>query len=316
VKSKPLAIMERSATLQPVILVTGGNGLLGSRLIPLLARNLSSAEIIAVTRNENRFTDLQIKTIPGDLRDENLWTRIPDTITHVFHLAAVIPWRPEERYNASVVRDNLLPIANLIQQSHHWSNLQQVVYSSSVSVYAATEEFLDEDSPRQPANLYGAAKLAGEVLLGCLENVGVSIVSLRFSSLYGRGQYEGTVLPIMVSRARQGEVITIFGNGTRTQDFLHCEDAARAILLSFQKRAQGVYNIGTGTPVSMAELAEVVNRVFTAGSTRVVFQPEGASNDPGIKLDISKARRELDYQPQVDLESGLQQLKQELTGFS
>ena len=310
-KPSPRAIMDRS--LQPVILVTGANGLLGSRLVPLLARNIPGAEIIAVARNESRHTNSSLTTaILGDLRDENLWARIPATITHVFHLAAVIPWKAEERYKASLVQDNLLPIANLIQQSRNWSNLQQIVYSSTVSVYAATQEFLHEDSPVHPVNLYGAAKLAGEDLLRCMEAGVVRTVSLRLGSLYARGQYQGTVLPLMVSRARQRQTITIFGDGARTQDFLHCEDAARALLLCFEKEAQGVYNVGTGTPVTMTELAQTASRVFSDGETKIAYEPTKADGDPGIKLDISKARGELSYEPQVQLEQGLRKLKQEM----
>jgi UDP-glucose 4-epimerase len=310
-KPTPTA-METSATLQPVILVTGGLGLLGSRLVPLLVRSIPRAEIIVVTRNEESHTDsLRTTTIRGDLRDEKLWARIPATITHVFHLAGVIPWKAEERYKATLVQDNLLPIAHLIQHGRDWTNLEQIVYSSSVSVYAPTEKFLHEDSPIQPVNLYGASKLAGEELLCCMEAGGVRTVSLRLSSLYAHGQYEGTVLPIMVSRARQRQDIKIFGDGTRTQDFLHCEDAARALLLCFEKEAQGVYNIGAGTPVTMTELAQTASRVFSDGKTKIVYEPT-LDGDPGIKLDISKAKRELNYKPQVQLEQGLRKLKEEM----
>lgn len=312
--SHPDSGMEHSESSQAVILVTGGQGLLGSRVVPLLAQSVPDAQIIVVARKADRRSSNipQMETILGDLRDESLWTRFPPTITHVFHLAAAIPWRVEDRQKASVVTNNLLPLANLIEHSQRWPKLRQIIYSSSVSVYSQTDKFLDEDSPQQPATLYGASKLAGEKLLFALEARGVQTVSLRLSSLYGFGQYEGTVLPIMVDRALKKQDILIFGDGTRTQDFLHCEDAARAILLSFQKRAKGVYNVGTGTPVSMAELAQAVNRVFSSGATRVIFQQEKAESDPGIKLDIRKARRDLNYEPQIDLESGLQQLKQEL----
>jgi UDP-glucose 4-epimerase len=307
--------MEHSQSFQPLILVTGGHGLLGSRVVPLLAQTIPGAQLIVVARKEDgRFKNIpQLKTVLGDLRDESLWTRIPSTVTHVFHLAALIPWRVEGRYKANVVTENLLPLANLIEHSQRWHGLQQVIYSSSVSVYSQTDKFLAEDSPQQPATLYGASKLAGEKLLYSLEGRGVQTVSLRLSSLYGYGQYQGTVLPIMIDRVLKKRDILIFGDGTRTQDFLHCEDAAQAILLSFQKRAKGVYNVGTGAPVSMEELAQTVNRVFGGGTTRVVFQPEKADSDPGIKLDISRARRELNYRPQIDLESGIQKLKQELS---
>jgi UDP-glucose 4-epimerase len=307
-------MMKDSAPLQSVILVTGGYGLLGSRVIPFLAQNIHDCQIIVVGREgrQGHWKSQNVKALNGDLRDENLWAGLPDTITHVVHLAAVIPWKAEEKYKASVVTDNLLPLANLLEHGQRWPNLQQIIYSSSISVYAQTAEFLDEDSPKLPANLYGAAKLAGEELLRCLEARGVRVVSLRLSSLYADGQYEGTVLPIMVKRALHKQDILIFGDGTRTQDFLHCEDAARAILLSFQKEAQGVFNVGTGNPITMTVLAQTISRVFADGKANIIYQPAKADNDSGIKLDISRARRGLNYEPLIQLEKGLEKLKKEM----
>jgi UDP-glucose 4-epimerase len=198
----------------------------------------------------------------------------------------------------------------LIEHSRRWPGLEQVIYSSSVSVYEPTGEWLDESSTTRPASLYGAAKLRGEELLAGMK--GIRIATLRFTSLYAHGQYKGTVLPIMVKRAQQRQDLLIFGDGTRTQDFLHCEDAAHAILLALQQDADGVYNIGIGTPVMMTELAETVSRVFANGESKIVYQPERADGDPGIKLDISKARRELNYEPRLSLECGLRRLKQEM----
>ena len=279
------------------ILVTGASGLLGSRVVPLLARSLPEARIIAANRNK------------GDLRNKDFWSKLPGTITHVIHLAAFIPWRPEQRNEERVLQDNLVPIELLVEHSNSWPNLRQVIYSSSVSVYEPTAAWLQESSTIRPASLYGVAKQQGEDLLNSLP---VHVATLRFTSLYARGQYEGTVLPIMVNRARQGQEILIFGDGTRTQDFLHCEDAARVTLLALQQDADGVYNIGTGTPVTMTELAVTASRVFANGETKIVYQPERTDNDPGIKLDVSKAKRELNYEPRISLECGLQKLKQEM----
>jgi len=280
----------------------------------LLSQEIPGCRIIAAGRKEKEIhaQNSAVRSILGDLREEQIWACLPDTITHVVHLAAVIPWKAEDRYKASLLTDNLLPLAHLIAHSQRWPNLRQIIYSSSVSVYAQTGEYLKENSSRRPASLYGASKLAGEEVLHCLEARGIRTVSLRLSSLYAHGQHEGTVLPIMVGRARQKQPLLVFGDGSRTQDFLHCEDAARAILLSFQKQAHGVYNVGAGVPVSMAELAQTASRIFAGGMAQIVFQPEKPDNDPGIKLDISKARRELDYQPVIQLESGLEKLKLEL----
>jgi UDP-glucose 4-epimerase len=288
----------------PKILLTGGFGLLGSRLRPLL-QQIPDANVIAITRKPQP----NIATVVGDLQDKNLWQQLPDDITHVFHLAAAIPWTPEARQQTSLIIDNILPIANLIERSQRWPRLEQVIYSSSISVYSPNPQPLKENSETKPTSLYGSAKLAGEEALATL-NKKVRTVSLRFGSLYGYGQNPNSVLPIMVRRALAKQPLLVFGDGSRTQDFLHCEDAALALMTCFQKAASGTYNVGFGTPTSMLALAQTVSRVFDEAP--IELQPEKEDNDPGIKLDVSKIRRELGFAPQITLENGLQQLKREM----
>jgi UDP-glucose 4-epimerase len=296
---------------QQTILVTGASGLLGSGVAPLLSRSLPDARIIAVSRNKDYVSgDSLGEVIYGDLRNKDFWSKVPETITTVVHLAASIPWKAEQKNDEHVVRENLIPIEMLVEHSNSWPRLRQVIYSSSVSVYSPSSEWLNEASTTRPASLYGAAKLRGEELLRGMN--GVRVATLRFTSLYARGQYEGTVLPIMVNRAQQRQDLLIFGDGTRTQDFLHCEDAALAILLALQQDANGVYNIGTGTPVTMTDLAETVSRVFSNGESKIIYQPNRADADPGIKLDVRKAKRELNYEPRISLECGLRKLKHEM----
>lgn len=298
---------------QPLILITGASGLLGSRVVSCFAQNIPDCRLLLITRNTKiDLAQPNVEIINGDLRDEKVWATLPADITHVVHLASVIPRQVEDRYRATLLMDNLLPMTCLIEQSRGWPNLTQVIYSSSVSVYAQSDEFLSETSLKQPADLYGASKLAGEELLVSFADRNVPAVSLRLSSLYAHGQYQGTVLPLMINRALQKQPLLLFGDGSRTQDFLHCDDAAHAIFQSFQKRAGGVYNVGSGTPVTMAELARTVSHVFTNDTAEIVFQREQADKDSGLKLDISKAKRELNYQPLLDLASGLAKLKQEM----
>jgi nucleoside-diphosphate-sugar epimerase len=117
----------------------------------------------------------------------------------------------------------------------------------------------------------------------------------------------------MVNRAIQNQELVIFGEGSRTQDFLRCEDAALAVLVAFQTGARGAYNIGTGVAVSLIELARAVNEVFAANKSRLVFQPQEQDDDPGIRLDIGKASRELQFRPRFQLVDGLRRLKQEMS---
>jgi nucleoside-diphosphate-sugar epimerase len=300
---------------QNTLLVTGAFGFLGSCLGPILMERIDEGQILAVGRtpsNAHWIGSSKVQFIVGDLNDPKLWAALPKTITHVFHLAAVIPRAEEERKRASIAKDNLLPLLHLIEFSRAWPNLQQVIFSSTISVYAKTGLRLTEDSLKGPPDFYGASKLAGEHLLHCLESDGVRVVHLRYSSLYGYGQYQGTVLPVMVNKAIQGEEIPVYGEGKRTQDFLYVEDAAVAIVLAYEKQARGVFNIGSGISISMRTLAEMVSRIFANNMVKIIFSPDEGNLDPGFKVDISKAKRELNYDPSFKVKDGLLRLKREM----
>jgi UDP-glucose 4-epimerase len=297
-----------------VIVVTGAAGFLGSRVVPLLRRAVPDARLIAVVRRKRSGEPSQpgVEILYGDLRSANVWRRLPAGVTHVIHLAAKIPWNRRHADRPAVVLDNLEPIAHLLHVSPTWAGLRQVVYGSSVSVYGTTARRLRESSPTRPATLYGAAKLSGEHLLEVLTQRGIPVASLRFSSLYGAGQYQGTVLPLLAGRARRGLPLELF-NAKRVQDFLHVEDAARATWLACRKGARGAFNVGTGRSVSMTVLARAVLRAFDVrGTSRIVQCAPAATGDPGIRLDIGRARRELGYRPRVGLDDGLRQLAREL----
>ena len=294
--------------------MTGALGLVGTRLVPLLARQFPDSRIISVQRSGAKPSwsrDIPVEIVYGDLRDLSIWETLPTDIACVFHLAAVIPWSDAERQRARVVGDNLLPIANLIESSRRWPDLKQVVFSSSVSVYGPTEAMMTENSLKKPTDLYGASKLAGEELLVCLESQGIRVACLRYSSIYGFGQYQASVLPTMVKGAIDTAKIHVYGAGKRTQDFVHCDDSAYANVLACQKKAHGAFNIGSGAPTSMTELAETISTVFINRTAEIVYQHDRSEGAPGISIDISKAKQELEYRP-IPLVLGLEKLKADL----
>lgn len=300
-----------TTTHDRVVLVTGAAGFLGMFLLSTLLDNFPDFQIIAFTRRDSRlpFWHERLSQLHGDLLYRQTWSSIPPTITHVCHLAANIPWTGSPKRDSDVAADNVLPVMNLMEESTRWPRLEQIIYSSSVSVYEPTGEILSEQSPTNPNTVYGRAKLINEGTLTKLNERNIRVVSLRFSSIYGYGQYPVTVLPIMVNRAFYNEPITVFGDGKRTQDFVYRSDAARAVCLAIETAANGVFNIGSGTATSMYELAQAVNKVFGSGRSSIVFSSDRTDSDPGIKLDISKAGAELNYEPSVQLEEGLRLLK-------
>jgi nucleoside-diphosphate-sugar epimerase len=300
-------------TSRDVIVVTGAGGFLGSRVVPLIRRQAAQARVVAVTRRRRARTrdERGIERVHGDLRQAAVWRRLPRGVTHVIHLAAAIPYGLSVPNQGHVILDNVAPIAQLLHASLQWADLRHVVYASSVSVYAPGRTPLRESSAAAPASLYGAAKLAGEQLLAPLAARGVSVAALRYSSIYGSGQYPETVLPLLMDRARRGLPLHVF-NGRRTQDFLHVDDAARAAWLACRLAARGAFNIGSGRAVSMSLLAREIVRAFGRSTTsRIVEEAQAAADDPGIRMTVRGARQRLGFRPRIGLRAGLRRLASE-----
>ena len=305
-----------------VFLVTGAAGLLGAAVVRRLLTERPAGRIVAtvhgrstpewmkhLTRSDEDPPRLSV--LNGDLGKPNVWRRLPDTITRAIHLAARIERDADRSQRADVVRDNLGPLAHLIEWAQRAPCLRQVVYASSVSVYGDTSEMVSETSPPEPANLYAAAKLAGEDLLGVLTARGICVSCLRFSSLYGAGMYAETVLPQMIRQACEKNEITVFGAGRRTQDFLYIEDAAQATLLACRHTTAGIFNVATGTAISMALLAQSVSETLTGGRARVRFLQDRPEGPPGYAVDVRKVHHVLGFRARYDLATGLQEMERQ-----
>jgi UDP-glucose 4-epimerase len=184
----------------------------------------------------------------------------------------------------------------------------QIVFSSTGgAIYGDVEQPAREDDPRRPVSPYGTSKLAAEEYLATWNALhGTTHVVLRFANVYGPRQLpklEGGVVSIFLDRLRSGEGITIYGDGEQTRDFVYVGDVVAAVLAGIGK-AGGVFNIGTGAETSVNELFDACRRI--AGAE---LDAEHAGARPGDALrsvlDVSRAERELGWQPQTPLAEGL-----------
>jgi UDP-glucose 4-epimerase len=180
-----------------------------------------------------------------------------------------------------------------------------VVYTSSIQVYGRPQRLpVDEDHPTNPFTAYGVAKLTAEhyVRIWCRER-GIPLSTLRVAFVYGPGQHSHNVIPRFIEAVRRGEPPVIHGGGGDIRDDVYAGDVAEAVHLAISRRADGTFNVATGRPHTLLEVAEAVCRLGGAG-----IRPRHLS-EPGGWVDrwfaVERARRHLGFEAATSFEEGL-----------
>ncbi len=167
----------------------------------------------------------------------------------------------------------------------------------------------DEETPVHPLAPYGFHKFLGEEMLRLVGGQGrLATCTLRYGNVYGPRQNpkgEAGVVAIFATQLLRGERPTIFGDGSKTRDYVFVEDVVRANLLAMEKAPSGAcYNIGTGRPTTDQRIFDLVWKTVGAD-----IEPIYGSKRPGevdhISLDCRRAERELGRRPEVSLEEGI-----------
>ena len=306
-------------------LVTGAAGFIGSHLSAALldsgasvtgidcftdyyARSLKDANL-ATVKDRQGFTFVE-----GALQDLDL-AQILTGATHVFHLAGQAGVRKSWGGDFDVyIRDNVHATQRLLEAMARMP-IQKYVYSSSSSVYGNDVPLpMRENTYLQPLSPYGVTKLAGEHLGHLyLANHGVPTVSLRYFTVYGPRQRPDMAFQRFLTSVRDGKSITVYGDGEQTRDFTFISDIVAAnIAAATQGRPGSVYNIGGGSRVTLNHVLELIQKV-TGKTVAIQREPEQKGDMRHTYADTSAARRDLDFNPRVTLENGLDQQYRWLT---
>lgn len=316
------------------ILITGGTGFLGQWITSQLRKTFDKV-IPRDVRDHAADTVVLWPTGSGDadLRDPTatrlLFDRVrPDLVIHAAATVGGIGANIEEP--TAMFEDNMRMGMNVLAECVRHPVRRLVMIGTTCSYPEGTPVPFHEsrlfDGPPEPTNLpYGTAKRALIELAGAyLRKYGLETVVAMPANLYGEGDtFDDTrshVVAAMVKKFRAAKVartpVTLWGTGRPTRDLLHVEDAARGVVAIAQAsmerlRAAGgglvpVINLGTGSEVSMAALADTIGNLtdFVGTVTWDSAKPDG---QPRRALDIQRAAA-LGWKPTVSLEAGLKRL--------
>ncbi len=286
-----------------MILVTGATGFLGQRVYAALdpARGRTRALVRDVEKHRSLFPGAS-KPIATDLLRLRRGDLVSEQVTHVVHLASAV-WPVDrgalDRY-AAVNEEGTRCLLGALSSSR----LRGIVLASTLAVHGTLRGIVDEETRILPGGPYARSKHSQESLVAEFgKRHGIPVAILRFSSIYGAAQFDGTVLPRFVERALSRQPLVLDGARGRVQDFLYVEDAAQATLDALRLEADGIFCIASGTSTTMRSLGEAV--IHATGSATRISDKETDPQAPHFRVDTAKAARELRWSPRYDLESGL-----------
>ena len=293
--------------------VTGGTGFVGSNIVKLLIQNHHDVIVIDNLHSGNlsRLEEIKEKITfhKIDVRNKNDLVDILKNVDGIFHEAALTVVsesfeKPDEYYDVNVNGTrNIFEIAEELKI--------KVVFASSSSVYGNVESTpISENFPKNPINPYGKTKVQKEELAEQFWKKNSKILGLRYFNVYGKGQtgsYAGVITQFL-RRLKENEPPIIHGNGIQVRDFVAVEDVAKANLLAMESQIEkGFFNIGTGIPTSIKELAKVL--IDNSKSEHVIVFDDALSGDIDKSLaDTTLTKEKIGWNYQIDLIDGLKKL--------
>ncbi|MBZ0169613.1 UDP-glucose 4-epimerase [Candidatus Methylomirabilis lanthanidiphila] len=295
------------------VLVTGGAGFIGSHVVDALVKEGHSVAVVDdLSMGKREQVHPSARFYPADIRNRQTLEEVfrierPEVVNH--HAAQVDLRRSmtEPSFDASV---NIVGSLNLLELALAYEARKFINISSGGAVYGEPQRLpVDECHPIRPMSAYGVSKYTVEQYLRLFDGSGLDCSILRYANVYGPRQDpagEAGVVAIFSRQMLAGERPTIFGDGTKTRDYVYVDDIVAANLLAMaEKQASGrSYNIGLGREVSDRQIFESVRRAVGAA-----LEPILASKRPGeidrICLDASLAKAELGWEPTIFLEEGI-----------
>ena len=303
------------------VVVTGAAGFIGRWVSrELLDRGYSVRGLDDLSngshRNVAEFEDDQdFELTVGDVRDrETVESLFDDETDACFHLGAKIDVQESLDDPESHFETNVRGTYNVLEACRKTDTRLGLVGTCMVYDMADSGGGIDEDHPTKPASPYAGSKLAAEDLAeGYYHGYDLPVVILRPFNTYGpfqKSDMAGGVVSIFTRRDIEGETLKIFGDGTQTRDLLYATDCARFIVeATFDDDAVGeVLNAGTGTDISVNDLAELVASPGTDIEHVEHHHPQ--SEVQKLRCDRSKAEALLDWEPEVSLEEGVDRLRE------
>jgi len=304
----------------PRFLITGGAGFIGSHLSERL---LDAGSEVVVLDNFDSFYDAAIKRgnveraaaspayslVRGDIRDADVLERLfaGARFDAVFHLAARAGVRPSIEDPVLYSSVNLDGTTRLLEACRQ-HGVPRFLFGSSSSVYGNNDKvpFSEDDPVDHPISPYAATKKAGELLAYSYHHLfAINVACLRFFTVYGPRQRPEMAIHKFARLLANGDAIEQYGDGSSARDYTFVSDIVEGILRAHERcTGYHVWNLGGSRTITLSDLvSKLAERLGVEPTIRQLpLQPGDVDR---TWADVSRAERELNWRPCVDIDEGL-----------
>ena len=290
--------------------VTGGAGFIGSHLIEKLVKQ---GDVVTVLDNLNtgkienlKSVSKKINFVQNDIRDFEVLRSLMENVDGVFHQAAMASVQDSFRIPEKFHDVNVNGTENIFKIAKEFGI--KVVYASSSSVYGDTSILpTTESDEKRPINPYAKTKLEKDKLAEQYAKNGLKVIGLRYFNVFGPRQskeYAG-VIKLFLERIQQGLPPLVNGDGLQIRDFVYVDDAVNANILSMESDIDfEFFNIGTGTTISILDLANIIIK-FSGLKIKPIHRSALPGDVRATQADITKAKTMLKWKPTTSIQDWL-----------
>ena len=308
------------------VLVTGGSGFIGTHVCRRLVQDGHKVRALDLVYPRSPVETVQY--LKGDVRDRDLLGDLIRDTDAVYHFAAMVSVPLCQKQPMESYLTNLIGTCNVLDAIHREqiknNHPIRLIFAASSAAYGhvgqCEKPISESEVSKEPLSFYAAQKLGSEQLIRIFHKVhGLAAVVFRFFNVYGPGQdqsspYSG-VISLFCSSISSGAPLTLYGDGLQTRDFISVHDVAQANLnalyLPIEKCTAEAMNLGTSQSTSIRKLAQTLTHLL--GKKVPILSSPAREGDVRFSMaNIEKARRELQWEPQITLESGLSELLEHL----
>ncbi len=298
------------------VLITGGNGFIGSWLTDRVVSSGAKATLLIKKDDPVGLSSIQESSVRseiayGDLRDAPLMERLCTDKDVILHLAAVTQVLYSVKNPRETVEVDINGTQNILEAMRRKNDSAFLVFTSTDKVYGEPEYLpLDEEHPLSAKSPYDASKLGADRLVYSYHvTYGLKEATSRCSNIIGGRDYNALrAVPSFLYMLMQGRAPVIRSDGKLLRDYMFVEDAVSAImaLAEKQEKSRGkVFNFGTGKATSVLELAEKVAGEFGGGKKPVVLGRSSAGEIDRQYLSSKLAASELGWKAAVPLDESV-----------